>query len=63
MARQPSRSESRKLELTLPKQTYEYLGKLAEAGALGTTEPAVAAFIVIREVERLLDEHRATRTL
>jgi hypothetical protein len=61
MARPFNRSEPKHLTITLPAQTHAYLVKLATAGARGQTEQAVAAHIVITEVEQLIEKKRATK--
>lgn len=64
MAGRPrNRSEPIPLSIGLPAQTHAYLAKLATQGALGTHESAIAAQIVISEVERLMSARRAETVL
>jgi hypothetical protein len=59
MARSPNRSQQQQITISLPPQTYAYLLMLASAGALGASESAIAAQIVIKEVELLMSRKRA----
>ena len=59
----PNRSELVSFNISVPRQTHAYLVKLATVGALGPTETAIAAQIVIAEVERLMLGRRAETAL
>lgn len=63
MARPENRHQPVSLSITLPAQTHQYLVRLASAGALGQAEQAIAALIVINEVERLMAQRRADLSL
>lgn len=63
MARPVNRSEPRQLTITLPAQTHAYLVKLATVGALGQTEQAIAAQLIVRVVEELIEKRRADKRL
>ncbi|MBV8755225.1 MAG: hypothetical protein JO328_20425 [Hyphomicrobiales bacterium] len=50
MARPENRSDARALNLTLPREAFDYLVLLATLGKLGRTENEVATHILVREV-------------
>ncbi len=62
MARPANRSALRQLTISVPEQTYVYLVKMAEVGARGQTEQAIAAQIVVTTVEDWIKEKRASKS-
>lgn len=55
MAGRPeNRSETRRLILSLPLQTHEYLIALAKLGKLGANEAAVAEHILTARTEEMM---------
>jgi len=55
MARPENRSEARSLNLTLPREAFDYLVLLVMRGKPGRTENEVATHILVREVYALVD--------
>jgi hypothetical protein len=42
-------------QISVPKDTYDYLTHLAKIGRLGGREPDIAAHLVVREVNKMLE--------
>jgi hypothetical protein len=47
-------SEPSRFQVSVPKETFEYLTTLAKRGKLGGKEPDVAAFLIVRAVDEML---------
>jgi hypothetical protein len=47
-------SDPGRFQVTVPKDTFDYLTALAKRGRLGSTEPEVAAHLVVRAVDEML---------
>jgi hypothetical protein len=58
-----NRSDTEQITITVPKQTFAYLVKLAAVGAMGAHEAMIASVIVVNEVERLMAARRAETVL
>lgn len=50
-----NRSVPKKLTISLPRDTYEYLGALAALGRLGSREKDIAVHLIVREVTKMQD--------
>lgn len=51
----PKKGDTESLYVTLPKRMHSYLGYLAQQSFLGASENDVAAHILARELERMLN--------
>ena len=54
MAKGPNKQDTRPLPLTIPLAQYEYLTYLARHSVLGVRETEVAAYILTREITRMI---------
>jgi len=46
-------SDPGRFQVTVPKDTFDYLTALAKRGRLGSTEPEVASFLIVRAVDEM----------
>ena len=49
----PKKGKTHKFKITLPMESYEYLGVLAEHSFIGTSETDIAEKIIVSELLRL----------
>jgi len=47
-------TDSRSFQVTVPKDTFDYLTNLAKKGRLGGTESEIASLLVTRTVDEML---------
>jgi hypothetical protein len=47
-------SDPGRFQVTVPKDTFDYLTALAKKGRLGSTEPEVGSFLIVRAVDDML---------
>jgi hypothetical protein len=62
MAKGPGKQATRPLPLTIPLAQFEYLTHLAKNSVLGARETEVAAYILTREIARMISagEHNVS---
>jgi hypothetical protein len=48
-----NRSTPKQLQISLPRDTYDYLSLLASLGKLGSREKDIAVHLIIREVTKM----------
>ena len=53
--RKPKKGKTHKFPITLPMESYEYLGVLAEQSFIGSSETDIVEKIVVAELRRLFD--------
>lgn len=56
MPRPKHKSETHSFEITVPKRLFRYLTFLAKHSALGTSENAIASYLVVKETQWMLKE-------
>lgn len=56
MARPKHKSETKSFEITVPMRLYRYLSYLAKHSAIGTSENAIASYIVVKETQAMLKD-------
>lgn len=47
-------SDSKSFQVTVPKDTYDYLTNLAKKGRLGATESEIGSLLITRAVDEML---------